>query len=160
MRALHCAVIFCCLVAACSKGEPESHVFTTWATMEFDKCASAWIIVRYVDKDAQFKFFPKGSVIEEGSPFDVPGAELTRAHGLACAETVIRKYNITAPAAIKLARIAHEIEINPWAKHSRDAETLNRRIVAIMRKHRDDPAECLLACFKVFDEFFSGDGNE
>jgi len=127
--------------------------------MEFDKCASAWIIVRYVDKDAQFKFFPKGSVIEEGRPFDVPGAELTRAHGLACAETVIRKYNVTVSEALKLAQIAHEIEINPWAKHSRDAEKLNRRIVKIMRKHRDDPAKCLEAGFTVFDEFFRATGD-
>ncbi|NQT20444.1 MAG: chromate resistance protein, partial [Planctomycetes bacterium] len=109
-----CATILACL-AGCSETKPVSNVFTTWTTMEFDKCASAWIIIRYVDKQAQFKFFPKGSVIEEGTPFDIPGAELTRAHGLACAETVIGRYNITDTTAVKLARIAHEIEINPWA---------------------------------------------
>lgn len=147
-----CVFVLAGFAAGCSK--PQAHLYTTWSSMEFDKIASAWIIKRYADKDAQFKFFPKETVIEEGTPFDVPGAEMLREHGLACSETVIRKFGVTAPAAATLARMSHEIDVNPWARHAPETEALNRRIVAVIRANRDDPHACFKAGFEVLDDHF------
>jgi len=155
---LCCATALSLMAASCSK--PKPHLYTTWSSMEFDKIASAWIIKRYVDKDAQFKFYPKETVIEEGTPFDVPGAEMLREHGLACSEMVVRKFKITAPAAVTLAQMSHEIDVNPWAKHPPETEQLNRRIVTVIRANKEDPQKCFEAGFSVFDEFFLRDSKQ
>jgi hypothetical protein len=40
--------------------EQEGLVFSTWEGFEADKCASIWLIKRFIDKNAVIKFFPKG----------------------------------------------------------------------------------------------------
>ena len=42
-----------CAVAA-------DHTYWTWDTMEFDKCAAAWMIRRFADKEAVFQFHSQG----------------------------------------------------------------------------------------------------
>src|SRR4030042_5635946 len=60
--------------------EPNAHIYASWDLMEFDKCVSAWLIVRFVDSDAEFVFHPQGTEVAEGVVFDVPGAEWSRKH--------------------------------------------------------------------------------
>ena len=43
-------------------------VFCTWEGFEVDKCASIWLIKRFVDNNAVINFFPKGEAIKKGIP--------------------------------------------------------------------------------------------
>jgi hypothetical protein len=65
--------------------------YTTWENMEPDKCASAWLIKRFIDKNATFEFFPKGELITKGILFDVPEAEIRRYNNISTFEYLIKK---------------------------------------------------------------------
>jgi hypothetical protein len=89
-------------------------VFTTWESFEVDKCASIWLIKKYVDPDAVIRFVPKGETIKEGIPFDTPEAQFRRYHNMSAFESLIKHYHLTDPALIYIGKIVHDIEVNIW----------------------------------------------
>ncbi|HEY6237870.1 MAG TPA: chromate resistance protein ChrB domain-containing protein [Thermoplasmata archaeon] len=88
-----------------------------WVTREkarVDRIACPWLIRKFVDKDAVFLYVPKERVMEvatkEGAiPFDTPGAELhhyeERGQEFVSFDAIIRKYELTDPALLELAKI-------------------------------------------------------
>ena len=94
----------------------QTIVFSTWEGFEVDKCASIWLIKRFVNNDVKFKFFPKGTIIKEGIPFDTPNAKLRRYHSFCTFETILNAYKFKDPKLKYIAKIIHDIEINIWNK--------------------------------------------
>jgi hypothetical protein len=91
-------------------------VFSTWEGFEADKCASIWLMKRFIDKNTVIKFFPKGEAINEGIPFDTPDAKFRRYHNMSTFESLLRGYNLQDPKLIHIGKIIHDIEINIWEK--------------------------------------------
>jgi hypothetical protein len=91
-------------------------VFSTWEGFEADKCASIWLIKRFIDRNAMLKFFPKGEAIKEGIPFDTPEAKFRRYHNTSTFESLLRGYNLQDPKLIYVGKIIHDIEVNIWQK--------------------------------------------
>ena len=75
--------------------QTQGEEYTTWENMEIDKCASAWLIKRFVDKDAVFRFVPKGELITRGIPFDTPEAQIRRYHNLSAFEYIVKTNRLT-----------------------------------------------------------------
>jgi len=92
----------------------DEHVYVSWDTMEFDKCLAAWLIVRFVDKDAQFRFVPKGTELIEGIPFDIPGADWARKHRTCTSQYVLELIDDPDPTIERIVSIAAQIELNFW----------------------------------------------
>lgn len=77
-----------------------------WVTPErpkIDRIACPWLILRFVDREAQFLFVPPDQLMatakREGAiPYDAPGVELTH-DGPSCSfDAILKKYNLTDPA--------------------------------------------------------------
>ena len=91
-----------------------------WATRErirIDRAASGWLILRFVDKDAEFEFVPTKGALElaqasKAIPFVIPGAELSRREGKVTFDAILEKYELTDPALHKLALIVREADIS------------------------------------------------
>lgn len=116
--------------------------------------ASMWLIKRFVDKDAEFKFYPKGEFITEGIPFDVPEAELRVYHNQSTFESIVGKFKIDGPAIKQIAEIIHDIEINFWGKKQRgESEELNKTIQEIISSSNNKP-RLLERSFAVFDQLY------
>jgi hypothetical protein len=94
----------------------RQNVFSTWEGFEVDKCASIWLIRRYIDKKAVFKFFPKGEELSEGIPFDTPYARFRRYHNMSTYESLLKHYRLRDPALVYIGKIIHDIEVNIWEK--------------------------------------------
>ncbi|CAN7805379.1 chromate resistance protein [Paraburkholderia hospita] len=84
-----------------------------WITRErpkVDRIACPWLIVRFIDKDAEFIYVPREAVLrvakETGAiPYDVPNVELGH-HGELCSfDAFLQKYQLTDTPLMKLARI-------------------------------------------------------
>jgi len=63
------------------------------------RLACSWLIRRFVDADADFRFVPANDVLAEARrcgavPFDVPGAELRRVGRMCSFDAVLAKYRI------------------------------------------------------------------
>lgn len=88
-----------------------------WVTRErakVDRIACPWLIKRFVDPAAEFIFVPADKVAstarETGAvPFDAPGTELTHfkeeGKEYVSFDAVIKKYKLTDPALLELAKI-------------------------------------------------------
>ncbi len=137
--------------------QDNSNIYATGTTMEVDRCASAWLIKRYVDKDAVFKFFPDGKLIKEGIPFDTPDAMLTRTHSKALFEVIIEKYGIKDKRLVRLAAHIHDIEIDFWGKQKSQDTILFEDKVRDILKNAKDNDECFAKCFILFDQYINKD---
>ena len=90
--------------------------FSTWEGFEVDKCASIWLIKRFVDKEAIIKFYPKGEPVKDGIPFDTPDAKLRRYHNMSTFESILRRYQLSDPKLVYMGKIIHDIEVNVWER--------------------------------------------
>lgn len=81
-----------------------------WITREHvkvDRVACPWLIIRFIDKDAEFHFVPADKVLSEAerlgaTPFDVKDVELGH-HGKECSfEAILKKYDLTRDPALAL----------------------------------------------------------
>jgi len=153
-RSCICLLFLILFWPAFSISETHSHTYATWENMELDKCASAWLIKRFVDKEAFFRFYPKGQLISEGVPFDVPEAEIRRYHNMAAFEYIIKKYKINDPALQRIGKIIHDIEINYWGrKRFKESKKLNDTIQGIVDTSKT-VEETLGGSFIVFDRLY------
>lgn len=90
------------------------HVYASWDTMEFDKYVAAWLIMRFIDPNAEFVFYPHGTEIIEGTAFDVPGAAWSRKHRKCTSQCIWESIKKTDPAAERIVSIAGKVELNFW----------------------------------------------
>lgn len=84
-----------------------------WITREhpkIDRIACPWLIVSFIDKDAEFIYVPVTEVMKVAEqagaiPYDVAGVELGH-HGDQCSfDAFIATYRLSAPGLERLARI-------------------------------------------------------
>lgn len=97
-----------------AKQQPQ--VFSTWEGFEADKCASIWLIKKFIDKNAMIRFYPKGETITQGIPFDTPDAKFRRYYNMSTFESLLKHYKIKDPKVNYIGRIIHDIEVNVWEK--------------------------------------------
>ncbi|TBR76447.1 MAG: chromate resistance protein [Burkholderiaceae bacterium] len=84
-----------------------------WITRErpkVDRSAYPWLIVNFIDKEAEFINVPRDDVLrvahETGAiPYDVPNVELTHRGELCSFDAFLQTYQLSEPALVKPARI-------------------------------------------------------
>jgi len=84
-----------------------------WVTRErpkIDRLACPWLIRRFIDKNAEFRYVPASEVREtalaEGAiPYDIPDVELGHEGERCSFDAFIRKYQLDDPALARLAEI-------------------------------------------------------
>jgi hypothetical protein len=84
-----------------------------WVTRErpkIDRIACPWLILRFVDPQAEFLYVPSADVLKVAlitgaTPYDVPGVEMTHVGDLCSFDAFIHKYQLQQPALAQLATI-------------------------------------------------------
>jgi hypothetical protein len=90
-----------------------------WVTRKnasVDRIACPWLILRFIDKDAEFLYVAPEEVAavaeQEGAiPYDVKGAELGHVDGRCSFESIMVKYKLKDPALERLAKIVHGADV-------------------------------------------------
>jgi hypothetical protein len=84
----------------------------TRAGCHIDRAASAWLIRRFIDPEAEFLFVEDPDEVPEGAtPFDMRGAALSH-HGGACTfETILKRHGLDDPVLWDIGRIVHEADL-------------------------------------------------
>ena len=84
-----------------------------WITRErpkIDRIACPWLIVRFIEPDAEFLYVPAHEVLAVAQasgaiPYDIPGVELSHVGNRCSFDAFIAKYHLTDPALARLALI-------------------------------------------------------
>jgi hypothetical protein len=86
--------------------------WATRASPHVDRTACAWLIIRFIDPEAEFLFVEDpDEVPADATPFDMRGVELSH-HGGECSfEAFLRRYELEDPVLWSIARIVHEADL-------------------------------------------------
>lgn len=142
-------------VCADEKEVKKGQIYSTWEGLEADKCASIWVIRRFVDAEAQFKFLPKGTLVQEGIPFDTPTSELSRDARQAAFGKVLTKYKLDDPVLRDINKIIWDIEVNKWEKKvTNEAHGVNSVVQGLILSIEDEN-QCLDKTDIVFDGLYA-----
>jgi hypothetical protein len=132
---------------------PRAATWVTRAGVHVDRIASAWLIQRFIDPDATFKFVsPKGYRPAKGElRFDMFEAEFSH-EGDACTfETLCGKFGIDAPGIQPLAEIVHDIDLKDGKFGRPETAGVASMIAGLALRHREDTAR-LERGFALFDD--------
>jgi hypothetical protein len=103
-----------------SVDDVQNRAWVTRTGVHIDRMASAWLIARFIDGRARFKFVPsKGYEAEPGElRFDMFDAEFTHDGELCTFEVLVRDFALTDTALGALGEIVHDIDLKE-AKYDR-----------------------------------------
>jgi hypothetical protein len=135
-----------------AKLDLHGRVWVTRAGIHVDRMASAWLIKRFIDRAAKFRFIagkPKKGEIA----FDMFDADFTHEGDRCTFEVLVHRAALTDKALSAIGEIVHEIDLRD-GKFAR-AETAGVALLVngIARAHREDH-ERLRRASELFDELY------
>lgn len=136
---------------------PAKYQGRIWATRKnpwIDRLASAWLIKRFIDRKARFRWIDKPKGRPKGAiGFDFDGADFTHVRNRVTFEVLLLSFGLDSdPALNQLAATIHFLDIGgiPVA----DAKGLEMILKGARDSARSDD-EMVLAAARVFDHMYS-----
>lgn len=131
---------------------PRGCTWVTRAGVHVDRIASAWLVRRFIDTEATFKFVPaKGYVPAVGElRFDMYEAEFTHEGDQCTFEVLCRRFQLEQPGLEAIAEIVHDIDLKDNRYGRPETPGVARMIAGICLIERDD-VERLRRGFELLD---------
>lgn len=112
----------------------------TWLTRPrpgMDRCASAWLIRRFVDPRARFSFgerpdFPKAI------PFDMYGVEFSHHDARCTFEVLADRFGVRDPAVLQVGRVVHDLDLKETRYAVPEASTVGRLVDGLRNAYSKD----------------------
>ncbi len=133
-----------------------------WITrshVHVDRVACPWLILRFVDSQAEFLFVPSNQVKKvaadtSATPFDAPDVELGHHEERCSFESIMLKYELKDPALLRLAKIVHSADVATDIDKDPIARGLEAIAVGYGIRYPDDE-ENLSHQFEVYDSLYA-----
>ncbi|MBI5203577.1 MAG: chromate resistance protein [Nitrospirae bacterium] len=137
----------------------EDYQGRTWATRKrpfIDRMASAWLIKKFIDSRAVFKFMDEkelAALPKEIATFDVSGGEFTHVADMCTFEVIVKSFGLKDKTLKKIAEIVHELDIKDEKYKNPEALGIEE-ILTGMRKTSKNDAELLEKGINVFEMLY------
>jgi hypothetical protein len=132
-----------------------------WATRprpHVDRIASAWLIKRFVDPEAEFVFAPADQIPGDAIPFDMAGVDFGH-HGEDCTfETLLRRTGLRDRKLAILAEIVHEADLKDQKFAREEARGIDLALRGLLSAIKDDH-EALAHGMTLFDGLYATIGE-
>jgi hypothetical protein len=134
---------------------PESYQGRTWVTrknVHVDRMACAWLVRRFIDPDAKFKFVAaQGYRATQGEvTFDMYEADFTHVGDQCSFETLVTRFDLREAGLKSLAEIVHDIDVKDGKFARTEAPGVAAIIAGIALAEREDEARIALGS-RMFD---------
>jgi hypothetical protein len=118
----------------------EGRTWVTRAGIHVDRIASAWLIQRWIDPRAIFKFVPaKGYTPEKGElRFDMFDAEFGHDADRCTFETLCARFSLAEAGLSPIAEIVHDIDLKDEKFGRTETPGVAAQIIGIASLHRED----------------------
>jgi hypothetical protein len=115
----------------------------TWVTrrdVHVDRIASAWLIRRFIDSEAIFKFVPAKGYIPEPQElrFDMFAAEYTHEGDQCTFEVLCRRFALDVPGLSAIAELIHDLDLKDQKFGRPEAAGLAAQLTGLTLVHPDD----------------------
>jgi hypothetical protein len=134
-------------------------IWVTRSHVHVDRVACPWLILRFVDNEAEFLFVPVKQIKQianerDAIPFDAPDVELGHHEGRCSFESILLKYELKDPALVRLAKIVHAADVASDIDSDPIARGLEAIAVGFGLRFSDDE-ENLERQFDVYDALYA-----
>jgi hypothetical protein len=139
----------------------QGRVWVTRTGVHVDRIACAWMIRKFIDPDAGFKFVPpKGYVPEKNElRFDMFDAEFTHEGDRCSFEVLLERAGLKEPALNSIAEIVHDIDLKDGKFGREEAAGVKTLINGICTATHDDE-ERIRRGSVLFDDLFTVFGRK
>jgi len=139
-------------------GNEETYRARTWVTragVHVDRMASAWLIRRFIDPEATFKFVTTKQYEprDREARFDMFDAEFTHDGDRCTFEVLLDRMRLRDPALRAIAEIVHDIDLKETKFDRSETAGIAVLVASIAMAHRDDEARIDRAS-QVFDDLY------
>lgn len=124
----------------------ENYKGKTWITRKrpfVDRMASAWLIKRFIDKKAIFRFIDEKEIENLGKnsiTFDIKDGEFTHRGDMCTFQVLVKAFNLKNKALKKIAEIVHEIDMKDGKYENIEARGIEDVLTGIRKTIKDDAA--------------------
>ncbi len=121
-----------------------------------DRMASAWLIRRFIEKNARFRLVDEKELANPGKnevTFDVSGGIFTHAGDLCTFEVLVRAFGVKDRAVRKIAEIVHDLDIRDDKYRTPEAAGLEEILSGLKKSVKDD-IELLDKGMSVFEMMY------
>jgi hypothetical protein len=127
-------------VEVLDRAEYRGRTWVTRQNIHVDRIACAWLIRRFIDPDARFRFVPGKSYEPKASElrFDMFDAEFTHEGDKCSFEVLLERFGLSDPGLRAVAEIIHDIDLKDGKFGRPDAEGVARVLSAIALSAKDD----------------------
>jgi hypothetical protein len=138
----------------------EEYRGKTWVTRKrpfVDRMASAWLIRKFIDQKAAFKFIDEQEQeqLREGKIiFDMRGGHFTHQGDLCTFEVLLKAFGLKTKPLKKIAEIVHELDVKDGKYETPEASGLEG-VLAGIRKAAKDDAFALEQGMAVFEMLYT-----
>ncbi|MBI5635171.1 MAG: chromate resistance protein [Nitrospirae bacterium] len=116
----------------------------TWVTRKkpfIDRMASAWLISRFIDRNAAFDFIDEKDInaIDKGFvTFDIRGGEFTHSGDMCTFETIMKSFGLRDKPLKKMAEIIHDLDMKDDKFGAAEARGLEDILEGIRKTAKND----------------------
>ncbi len=137
----------------------------TWVTrqgVQVDRIASAWLIRRFIDDAARFKFVPgTGYAAQPGElRFDMFEGEFTHRGDRCTFEVLLAEAKLDDPALAAIGEIIHDIDLKDGKYGREEAAGIRSLIAGIAASHNDDTQRLARGAVLLDDLYSSFAGKQ
>jgi hypothetical protein len=138
--------------------DPAAYQKRVWATRKspwVDRLASAWLIKRFIDRDARFAWLERPSDLpKKAVGYDFDGAEFTHVKNRVTFEVLILSFGLGKdPALVHIAAAVHYLDIGGIP--APDARTVETMLKGAKEKAKSDD-HLLADAMRTLDLLYSG----
>lgn len=146
--------------AARAESSPQAATWVTREGIKVDRMGSAWLIRRFIDPQARFKFVPaKGYRPRAGElRFDMFQAEYTHEGEDCTFQVLVRRFGLRDRALEAIAEIVHDIDCKDERFNRPETHGVSMLIRGIVTQHEADP-DRLERGTALFDDLYASLGG-
>jgi hypothetical protein len=126
----------------------------TWLTrpdVHVDRIASAWLIKRFIDRNARFAF---GTARDGAIRFDMFDGEYTHEGDHCTFETLLRRFGLEQDVALRaIAEMVHDVDMKDGKFGRQETPGFERMIAGIVKRNARDDAR-LERGFDLFNDLY------
>ena len=142
------------------KSAPTGGTWVTRRGIRIDRMASAWLIRRFIDPGATFRFVAGEGY--EGGPgevrFDMYEGEFTHEGDRCTFETLVARFGLTTAGLREISEIVHDLDFKDEKFGRPEAAGIAGIVAGIAAAHEEDEAR-LEAAMPVMDALLAGFGK-
>jgi len=133
--------------------EYRARVWVTRKGIHVDRMASAWLVRRFIDPDARFKFVDAKGYLPEPREvrFDMFEAEFTHDGDRCTFEVLVDRFGLDEPSLRVVGEVVHDIDLKDSKFGRPETAGIASLVAGIAMEHRDDNAR-LARASAVFED--------